>query len=121
MNRSEELERWVRSVFASTDPEAVGSATADGPEVISIGTDAGEWTEGGEEVRRAFAGQVGGGVTIEQHDLQAFEEGTVGWGAGNVTFVLSTGERLDARVTFVAHREGTEWRLVQSHASVAQR
>ncbi|MBD0316884.1 MAG: nuclear transport factor 2 family protein [Thermoleophilia bacterium] len=40
--------------------------------------------------------------------------------AGRVAFLLPDGSEIPARVTGIAHEEDGEWKIVQSHASVAR-
>jgi len=44
----------------------------------------------------------------------------VAWMVAKVRFELANGTELPARVTSVAHKEGADWKIVQSHSSAAR-
>jgi hypothetical protein len=51
--------------------------------------------------------------------LSTFVEGTVGWAADRRTIRLADGSKLTFRETFVFHKDGGEWKIVQMHVSLA--
>lgn len=51
------------------------------------------------------------------HSIEAYEDGSIGWGAANSTVSYPNGESMDARTTAVFHLEEGTWRVVQWHAS----
>ena len=66
-----------------------------------------------------LAAQVGAGVKVRGGDIQAYEEGSVGWIADRGAFILPDGSEAPFRLTAVFHKQDGEWRMIQSHASVA--
>jgi adenylate cyclase len=52
-------------------------------------------------------------------EIEAWEEGTVGWAAAKMT-VEGIDETYAARGTYVLHLERGEWKLVQVHWSLAR-
>ena len=88
---------------------------------LAIGSDPDEWWAGQDTIAAAFRAQLQGMGTrrIVPGDLKAFAEGTVGWAADRRTIRLADGRVMIVRETFVLHMEDGEWRIVQSHASVA--
>jgi hypothetical protein len=118
MERSSGLEAWARELFASTDSERLVEAHSMGDDVLVIGTDEDEWIEGGDAVAAAWRSQDLAGIEVD--DVRCYEEGTVAWMVAKVRFELANGTELPARVTSVAHKEGADWKIVQSHSSAAR-
>jgi ketosteroid isomerase-like protein len=123
MERSAELESWIRDGYAAMQRGEVAemSATlsrADG--TVMIGTDPDEWWWGHETIRAAFAEQVealGGGFPITAGDLRAYVEGDVGWFTDSPSLELPGGNALATRLSGVVRREDGGWRWVQAHFS----
>ncbi len=115
MQRSPELEAWTRELFSTTDPERIIDAHSSSDDVVVIGTDEGEWIEGGDAVAAMWRATDVPDVVVD--DVRCYEEGNVAWMAGRVRFRLPDGSELPARITGVARRENDEWKIVQSHTS----
>jgi class 3 adenylate cyclase len=103
------------------EPSFIDRVTSDRPEALLIGTDPREWLVGGPAIRALWRRQFeeGTGDKIwSPGELQAFEEGSVGWVADNPTTTdRSSGDVRSWRVTGVFHREAGRWKTVQFHAS----
>lgn len=125
MERSPEIEQLVRDWFeaASTgDASVVDERVSADPGVRLIGSDPQEWFSGGERVREFLRGEVTGAagqVTFSPADVEAFEEGTVGWASTRLTITLADGAHVSPRWTSIFHREDGAWRFVLTHASIA--
>jgi len=91
-------------------------STTDG--ALMIGTDPDEWITDQRAIVDLFTAQVGAGVKVRSGDIQAYEEGSVGWVADRSTFILPDGSEVPVRVTAVFHQEHGQWRMIQSHASL---
>lgn len=121
--RSREIEQVLRDTLDAmvrSDLDEIGRHTSREECVISIGSDAGEWAEGYDEIMRLFrqSGPEGElGVRAGLEDIEAFCEGSVGWAAGRAYFELQ-GTRVPVRLTAVLHQEDGAWKAVQSHASI---
>jgi ketosteroid isomerase-like protein len=91
------------------------------PNLRIVGTDPDEWLLG--EPAYAFlkheAETVGGRVRVSVREVEAFEEGSVGWGVAIPDITISDGRRVSPRWSAVFHREDGQWRMVQLHASIA--
>lgn len=89
---------------------------------LSIGTDPNEWWSDYSTLERVFALQLAemrdAGVRFLPGDPQCYAEGSVGWGADRARIVLPSGMEQGIRLTAVFHREGNDWKMVQSHASL---
>ena len=85
-----------------------------------VGTDPDEWLKG--EPAYAFlkneAATVGGRVKVKVLEVEAYEEGSVGWGLALPEITLLDGQKVTPRWSAVFHREGGQWRMVQLHASI---
>jgi len=122
MERSSDLVATTQKFYDSLsagDAEAATSlvSTADG--MLMIGTDPNEWLTDHKTLTDLFAAQVSAGVNVRGGEIQAFEEGSVGWIADRAAFILPDGTEVPVRITAVFHKEDGQWRMIQSHASLA--
>ncbi len=122
MKPSPEIERLIRDSIASFergDFSVVEKATSKHPGVVSIGTAAEEYTSGYDRIVAQLRGEID--ATPRLHfrvgEVHAFEHGDVGWADGTGAFE-SNGKTIETRATSVYLREGSEWRVVQSHVSI---
>lgn len=121
--RSADIEQVLRTTIgalARSDVDEIGRRTSRDPCVIAIGSDPTEWVQGYDEYMQLFresapTGELG--VTAGLDDVQAFQEGSVGWAAGRGYFEIE-GKRVPVRFTAVLHQEDGEWKTVQAHASI---
>ena len=124
MRRSPELEDLVSRWFMAAtrgDTSVVDAFVALDLGCCLIGSDPDEWFRGGEAVAEFLRGEVnnaGGQAQFTPEGTEAFEEGTVGWASTRLTITLPDGRSVSPRWTSVFHREGDEWRFVQTHASI---
>lgn len=123
MEPSEEIRRVVHRWLEANrdgDPDAVMARISERAGLLAIGTDAGEWWHGPERAVWRHQIEESGGFPIEWDEIEAWEEGTVGW--AGMTMKLGAldggGPRSDSRATFVLHLESGEWKLVQVHWSL---
>ncbi len=93
-------------------------STAQGARLI--GTDPSEWLAGAQvaEFLRKEAAGIGGGATLTLESVEAYQEGTVGWGVARPKISFAGGQTLVPRWGAVFHQEDGVWKLVQLHASV---
>ena len=90
-------------------------------DALCIGTDSREWWVGGRGIRAIWRRQIediGGAYPIKPGRLKAYVEGTVAWVQDDPLVTLPDGTEVALRVTFVLHREGTTWKIVQWHMSI---
>lgn len=101
--------------------EATLEITSREPGFLNIGTAPGEWFSSFAEFEQAAraAGASGGIPPFENQQIDAYEEGTVGWGSVRGDLKLPSGATVQIRQTFIVHQEGGGWKVVQSHSSVA--
>ncbi len=88
--------------------------------VLTIGTDPQEWWDERDKLRRALEAQMKelAGARLVAGDPQGYEEGSVGWASDRPTIHMADGTEVPTRVTAVVHREGDQWKLVQTHISL---
>ena len=90
------------------------------PSLRIVGTDPDEWLKG--EPAYAFlkneAATVGGRVKVKILEVEAYEEGSVGWGLALPEITLLDGQKVTPRWSAIFHREDGKWRMVQLHASI---
>jgi hypothetical protein len=99
---------WVdRHVSRKAETRLVGT---DPNEVLS-GQQAADFLK--EEVRA-----MGNVVKATVGEVEAYQEGSIGWGLARPTLTLPDGTQIFPRWSAVFNREDDEWKLVQLHASV---
>jgi hypothetical protein len=116
---AEIISDWFQSV-ASGDVGWRDRHVSRHPDLRIVGTDPEEWLSG--EAAYVFlrdeAATVGGRVKVSLRDVEAFTEGTVGWGGARPVIALPDGSSVSPRWSGVFRREDGVWRLIQLHASV---
>ena len=123
MEESEEIRRVIeRRMVAVKTSDAVPALArlSEHPGALTVGTDPDEWWHG-QETRAVWATQLEelDGMPITWGEIEAWEEGTVGWAATRMT-IESPDQAYPGRGTYVLHLEPGEWKLVQVHWSLAQ-
>ena len=90
------------------------------PGTLIIGNDPNEWWHG-DEGRAIWVRQLEelGSFPVTSYEVEAWEEGTVGWACVKETITSSSGT-FDGRCTYVLHLERGEWKVVHVHWSVAK-
>jgi hypothetical protein len=111
--------------FGAGDMAAFDAAIAAEPKAFVIGTQRatngrGEWIGNYRAlVEQRLVGEGGAGLRVEPSGIRGYAEGSFGWAAGWITFVLPGDVRLPSRFTGVLRREGDDWKLLNTHFSVA--
>ena len=122
---SEEIRSVIRrftKAVAEGDTDAALARLSEDPGTLLIGTDPAEWWHG-REARVMWRNQLerlGGSFPVTAEDVEAWEEGTVGWATVKETIDWA-GESLHSRATYVLHLERGEWRIVHVHWSLPKR
>ncbi len=120
MEPSEEIRRVVHRWMAANsegDADAVLGKVSEHPGMLAIGTDADEWWHSHERVVLRRQLEETGGFPITWGEIEAWEEGTVGWAGAKMT-IHGADESFEGRVTYVLHLERGEWKIVQVHWSL---
>jgi adenylate cyclase len=123
MESSEEIrrvvERWLTAA-RDGDADTIIRRISEQAGVLVIGTDAEEWWhhEDAAVWRQQF--EETGGFPISWDEIEAWEEGSVGWMGAKIAFAGPDGEVFPMRMTFVLHLEHGEWKIVQLHFSGTQ-
>ena len=113
------IERFTRAI-ADGDDEAALGRLSEHPGTLMTGTDASEWWHG-REARAVWARQIVeiGPFPVTAEEIEAWEEGTVGWAAVKETIRLE-GKTFESRATYVLRLERGDWKIVQTHWSIPQ-
>jgi ketosteroid isomerase-like protein len=98
------------------DAEGIGAVLGDYDGALAIGTEPGEWWSGLEAFNRAHVG--GGTFSATVEHVEAHSEGHAAWAAARALVDFGAGDHVTVRLTLVLVRDGGDWRIVQSHASV---
>jgi len=112
------VERWTRAVTEG-DNESALERLSQLPGTLIIGNDPNEWWHG-DEARTVWARQLEelGPFPLTSFQVEAWEEGTVGWACVKETITSPAGS-FDGRSTYVLHLERGEWKVVHVHWSLA--
>jgi class 3 adenylate cyclase len=123
MEPSEEIRRVIhRWLIAARDGDAEGHAArlSDQEGALGVGTDDEEWIHLAEFPVWINQVEETGGFPIDWDEIEAWEEGSVGWAAARMTIrqISGSGEPSLLRGTYVLHLERGDWKIVQAHWSV---
>jgi ketosteroid isomerase-like protein len=124
MNASPELqELTLRFVQAAADGDTgfIDEIYSHQPGVLQIGTDPSEWWRGWETITGVWREQIaalGGSMPLVANDVEAWEEGTVGWAAAQGAVQIPEQPEVPMRFTAFFRREDGAWKVVQGHASL---
>lgn len=128
MQRSQSVYDFAMRGFqmvAANDVNGILSLWSHEPGVMGIGTDPSEWWTDFPTMESALreqfqSGQAGGSGTLPADlEIEAYEEGTVGWFFARYTSKLPNGAAICIRWTNVVHQESGAWKLVGTNVSVA--
>jgi len=110
------IDRWSQAV-SEGDTESALARLSEHHGTLLIGTDPAEWWRG-QEARAIWARQIEelGTFPFTCDEIEAWEEGSVGWASVKETINWEGGP-MDARATYVLHLERGEWKVVQVHWS----
>ena len=123
MNASPELRNVIAGWFESVstgDTTWTNRHISPSAGVRLVGTDPNEMLAG-EKVAEFLQEEVSamaGLVKVSLGEVEAYAEGTVGWGLAQPTLTLPNGKEVSPRWSAVFHQEDGQWKLVQLHASV---
>lgn len=87
-------------------------------DTVHIGTDAGEWINGGSVLLERLREQRDAGVRLVARDLRVEQEGTVGWAVDRPALTLPDGAVVECRLTLVFVQRSNDWLLTHSHLSM---
>jgi ketosteroid isomerase-like protein len=124
MNASPELQqlmlRFIQAA-AEGDTAFIDEIYLQEPGVLQIGTDPAEWFRGRETITGVWREQLaalGGSMPLVANDVEAWEEGTVGWAAAQGAVQVPEQPEVPMRFTAVFRREDGGWKVVQGHGSL---
>jgi ketosteroid isomerase-like protein len=123
MQSSAELQEMVQHFFesmAAKNAAAIMATCSAEPGVLFIGSAPSEWMENLaalEPMVQASAANSSGKIPPDLQ-IQAMQEGTMGWSAFRYTARLPNNSTVLLRGTAVYHQEGGTWKIVHSHISV---
>jgi class 3 adenylate cyclase len=102
------------------DHESALERLSELPGTLIIGNDPNEWWHG-DQARAIWTRQLEelGSFPVTSYEVEAWEEGTVGWACVKET-VTAPGGSFDGRATYVLHLERGEWKVVHVHWSLAR-
>jgi SnoaL-like domain len=87
--------------------------------VVLIGAEIDEWFADRESIQAAMKEGSTSQLKINVQDIEARSEGSVGWTMDRVRVKLPNGKELPIRHTRIFHLEGSAWKLVHLHTSIA--
>ena len=89
------------------------------PDAVHIGTDAEEWWTSNQLVDDVAAAGGGDDIRVVADDIDVHVQGDIAWVEGRGRFTRADGAERPVRMTGVLVREDGQWKIVQSHASIA--
>lgn len=101
----------------SGDTATARGLIANQRETLLVAT-SGEWLYG-VEAYEVISAQLSVSSEYDRtfHNVEAYENGSVGWGAAASTVTFPNGRAVPTRTTAVFHLDGGVWRVVQWHSS----
>lgn len=122
VTHSPEIEAVARRVLATWgqgDAETISNLFSSSADLRVLGFDADEQWNGADEFLQVFAAQMDEmpDWSIENHHVEAFEDGSFGWATLHSTVVSPEGET-PIRHTAVLRLEGGAWKVMQWHNSI---
>jgi ketosteroid isomerase-like protein len=116
----------VRKVIEETleaqnagDAARLRSMLSERPDGIHIGTDPEEWETSKQVVDAVAAAGGGDDIQAIADEFDTHIQGDVAWAEGRGRFTRAGGGERPVRMTCVLIRESGQWKVVQSHASIA--
>jgi SnoaL-like domain len=103
----------------SGDAPRLRTVLSERPGAVHIGTDAGEWWTSSQLVDAVAAAGGADDIRAVAGDIDVHVQGDIGWVEGRGRFTRADGAERPVRITGVLVREGGQWKLVQSHCSIA--
>lgn len=101
------------------DAGRLRSMLSERPDAVHIGTDAEEWETSKQVVDAVAAAGGGDDIQAVADDIDIHIQGDVAWAEGRGRFTRAGGSERPVRMTCVLIRENGQWKVVQSHASIA--
>lgn len=84
--------------------------------MLLVGSDDAEWWHGEHRAVWKEQWEETGGFPFEWEEIEAWEEGSVGWAGARMT-LRAPEQPVNMRATWVLHLERGEWKVVQLHLS----
>jgi ketosteroid isomerase-like protein len=103
----------------SRDAPRLRTMLSERPDAVHIGTDAWEWWTSGQLIDAVAAAGGEDGIRAVADDMDVHVQGDIAWVEGRWRFTRADGAERPVRITAVLVRERGQWKLVQSHASIA--
>jgi ketosteroid isomerase-like protein len=103
----------------SGDAPRLRTMLSERDDAVHIGTDAGEWWSSGQFVDGVATAGGEDDIRVIADDIDVHVQGDIAWVEGRGRFTRTDGAERPVRVTGVLVREGGQWKLVQSHSSIA--
>jgi ketosteroid isomerase-like protein len=103
----------------SGDAPRLRSMLSERPDAVHIGTDAEEWWTSNQLVDDVAAAGGGDDIRVVADDIDVHVQGDIAWVEGRGRFTRADGAERPVRMTGVLVREDGQWKIVQSHASIA--
>jgi adenylate cyclase len=112
------LDRWLVA-FRDGDFDIYVARISEHAGALVVGTDEEEWWHQGDVavIKQQF--EESDGFPVSWSEIEAWEEGTVGWAGARVT-LTGPEETFPIRLTWVLHLERGEWKIVQVHFSACR-
>ncbi len=109
---------WYCQISSGEMVAAAKQILSEDPTFLALGTSITEWICGREELIRAYSEVAAlGNPEIHIQQLEAYQEGSVGWAVDTVILRRPGKHEIPMRHTFVFHQENGEWKVIHAHYS----
>jgi ketosteroid isomerase-like protein len=109
----------VVEAFNREDMDTIVGAFVSEDAALVMGQHVEDWAEGLETIESLFRAELGR-FRIAADEVRAWERGDVGWAAARLRYLsdryTSEGGELPTRLSSVALREGSDWKLILLHS-----
>jgi hypothetical protein len=115
-----EIELRIFQFLAAKDLASIMAVWSNELGAMHIGTDPNEWftTRAAVEQMVRASMEFSSERKLDDLEIVAFEEGTVGWANLRYTHKLPNGGSFIIRWTDIYHQEGGQWKGVSGHVSI---
>lgn len=109
---------WYKRIESGEMVEAAEHILSQEHGFLALVPDATEWFTGRAELIKAYVETAKlGKPEINVKQIEAYQEGSVGWAVDTVMFRRPGKSKIPMRHTFVLHQENGEWKVVHAHYS----
>ncbi len=86
---------------------------------LALGSGPGEWWRDADVIIQGYQRRVAtGGSEVRVSNIEAYQEGSVGWVVDRVTLKTHDGDHFPVRHTYILHQVEGKWKIIHAHYSL---